>query len=62
MPADIAVDSINEYKMKELSRLKSWLYQQRVNARVVKERAECRQEKEKAEAQKKVEQPALFEF
>jgi hypothetical protein len=62
MPADIAVDSINEYKMKELSRLKSWLYQQRVNARVVKERAECRQEKEKADAQKKVEQPALFEF
>ncbi len=62
MPADIAVDSISEYQMGELSRLKSWLYHQRVKARQEKDRAERRQEKEGAKAQREEEQPALFEF
>ena len=62
MPADIAVDSISDYQMGELNRLKSWLYHQRGKARQEKDRAERRQEKEEAEAQREAEQPALFEF
>jgi len=62
MPADIAVDSISDYQMGELSRLKSWLYQQRVKARREKDRVKRRQEREEDEAQRDVEQPALFKF
>ncbi|MDP2728882.1 MAG: hypothetical protein Q8O55_00140 [Dehalococcoidales bacterium] len=62
MPADIAVDAISDYQIGELSRLKSWLYHQRVKARQEKDRAERRQEKEEAKAQREEEQPALFVF
>ncbi len=62
MPADIAVDSISDYQIGELNRLKSWLYHQRVEARQEKDRAERRQEKEEAEIQKKAERPVLFQF
>ena len=62
IPTDIAVDSISDYQMGELNRLKAWLYRQRMKARMEKDRAERRQEKEEAEAQREEEQPALFEF
>jgi hypothetical protein len=62
MPDDIVVDSISDYQTGELSRLKSWLYHQRVKARQEKDRAERRQEKEEAKSQREAEQPALFEF
>jgi len=62
MPADIAVDSISNYQMGELNRLKSWLYHRRVKARQEKDRAERREEREEAEAQREAEQPTLFEF
>ena len=62
MPADIAVDSISDYQIGELNRLKSWLYHQRVRARQEKDREERRQEKEEAKAQREQEQPALFQF
>ena len=62
MPTDIAVDSISDYQIGELNRLKSWLYHQRVKARQEKDRAERRQEKEEAKAQREEEQPGLFEF
>ncbi len=62
MPADIVVDSINDYQIGELNRLKSRLYHQRVKARQEKDRAERRREKEEAKAQREEEQPALFEF
>jgi len=62
MPDDIIVDSISDYQIGKLNRLKSWLYHQRVKARQGKQRAGLRQEKEEAKAQRKVEQPALFEF
>ena len=62
MPADIAVDSVNDYQMGELNRLKAWLYHQRIKARTEKDRALRRQEKEKAEMGKKAERPVLFEF
>ena len=62
MPADIAVDSISDYQVGELNRLKTWLYRQRIKARTEKDRVERREKKEEAEIQKKTEQPALFEF
>jgi len=62
MPADIAVDSISDYQIGELNRLKSWLYHQRAKTRKEKDRAERRQEKEEAKAQREEEQPALFVF
>lgn len=62
MPADIAVDSISDYQIGELNRLKSWLYLQRVKARQEKDRAERREKKEEQQTQRKEEQPALFDF
>ena len=62
MPDDIAVDSISDYQIGELNRLKSWLYHQRVKARQEKDRAERRQEKEESKAQREKEQPVLFKF
>jgi len=62
MPADIAVDSVSDYQVGELNRLKSWLYHQRVKARHEKDRAERRQKREEAKNQREAEQPALFEF
>lgn len=60
MPADIAVDSISDYQMGELTRLKSWLYHQRVKARQEKDGAEQRQKKKVAVAQREAEQPTLL--
>ena len=62
MPADIRVDSLNDYQAGELKRFKSWLYQKRVQAREDRERAERRQEKEVEAARVKAERPALFQF
>ncbi len=62
MPVDIAVDSISDYQIGELNRLKSWLYHQRVKARQEKDRAERRREKDEVKAQREEERPALFEF
>ena len=62
MPSDIAVDSISNYQMAELNRLKGWLYQKRTQARLDRERAERRQKREEEEARRKAEQPALFQF
>jgi hypothetical protein len=62
MPADIVVDSLSEYQMKELNRLKAWIYRQRVKTRLERDREERREEREEAEAQREAEQPALFTF
>ena len=62
MPAYIAVDSISDYQMGELKRLKNWIYRQRTTARQEAERIERRQQKEGQAARRKMEQSALFEF
>jgi len=62
VPKDIRVDSLNDYQMSELNRLKTWLYRQRTRVRQESEKAERRRAKEEAEARKKAEQPALFQF
>jgi hypothetical protein len=62
MPGDIAVDSITDYQISELKRLKEWLYRRRTQARQETERAERRQKNEEKAARRKAEQPALFHF
>jgi len=62
MPQDIAVDSISDYQMAELNRLKEWLYHQRSKIRLDRARAEKQQRKQDEAARRKAEQPALFEF
>jgi len=62
IPSDIGVDSISDYQMEELNRLKEWLYTKRTQARLDRERIERRQRKEEEAAERKAEQPALFEF
>ena len=62
IPADIAVDSITDEQMRELKRLKEWLYTKRIAIRLERDRAERRQKKEEEVAKRKAEQPALFTF
>jgi len=62
MPADIRVDSLSDYQMAELRRLKDWIYRKRTQVRLERDRGERRQKREEAEAAKKAAQPALFDF
>ena len=62
MPDDIRVESISDDQMRDLNRLKAWLYQRRTTIRLDRDRAERRQRKEKETARRKAEQPALFDF
>ena len=61
MPTDIAVDSISDYQIRELNRLKSWLYHKRTQVRQERGRTDRRQRRKEAEARREVELPALFE-
>jgi len=62
MPTDIAVDTISDYQMDELNRLKEWLYRKRTQVRLNRHRAERQQKREEEVARRKAEQPALFDF
>ena len=62
MPGDIAVDKLDDEQMRELNRLKAWLYHKRTQVRLERDRAERRQKKEEEAARREAEQPALFEF
>ena len=62
VPDDIRVETLDDYQMGELKRLKDWLYRQRVKIREERDRADNRLEREEAEVQRKAEQPGLFEF
>ena len=62
MPDDIKVVSLNDGQMRDLNRLKAWIYQKRVDARLDRDRAERRQKKEGEAAARKEAQPALFTF
>jgi hypothetical protein len=62
MPGDIAVDKLDDEQMRDLKRLKDWLYHKRSQARLERDRAERRQKREEEAANRKAEQPALFEF
>jgi len=62
MPGDIAVESLTSDQVRELNRLKEWLYHKRTQIRLDRDRAERRQKREEEAAKTKAEQPALFEF
>jgi len=59
---DIVVDSLSEYRMGELRRLKDWIYRQRVEMRRERDRTERRERKEAAVAEREALQPALFDL
>jgi len=59
MPEDIRVESLYDYQIGELKRLKAWIYRQRIKARTEKDRAERRHKSEQVVKEK---QPALFGF
>ncbi len=62
MPEDIRVESLNDDQMRDLNRLKAWLYQKRTTVRLDRERAKRRQGKEEEAARRETAQPALFDF
>jgi len=62
MPEDIAVESLNDDQMRDLNRLKAWIYKKRTDHRLERDRDERRQKKEEETARRKAEQPALFTF
>jgi hypothetical protein len=62
MPDDIRVESISDYQLGELRRLKDWLYERRNRARHERERGERRQRREEKVEAHKIEQPSLFDF
>jgi len=62
VPADIKVDKLDDYDMSHLRRLKDWLYQTRIKARLEKDKSERKQQKEEEIKKRKEEQPILFEF
>jgi hypothetical protein len=61
-PDDIRKDNITDDQMRDLNRLKEWIYRRRVQARLDGDRVERRQKKEEETARRKAEQPALFHF
>jgi len=62
MPADIAVESLSNYRMGKLLDLKRWIFDRRSKIRQERDRAERGERKEADIAQKQTEQPALFQF
>lgn len=63
VPEDIRVEKLDDQQMRDLCRLKDWIYKRRVAERQERDRAERRQKREEASAKKKAEQPVLsFEF
>ncbi len=62
MPDDIRRDTLNDGQMRDLNRLKAWIYEKRKGVRLDRERAARRQEKEEEAERKRQAQPALFDF
>jgi len=62
MPEDIRVESLNDEQMKDLNRLKAWIYQERIKVRLERDRAERRGKREEEAARREASQPALFDF
>ena len=62
VPEDIRVETLNDDQMRDLNRLKAWIYQRRIKVRLDRDRSERRQKREEAAAERKEAQPALFGF
>jgi membrane protein involved in colicin uptake len=61
-PEDIHVESLSDYQMAELHRLKDWIYERRTQAKQERERTERQKKREEEATSKSMERPALFEF
>jgi len=63
VPEDIRVEKLDDQQVRDLCRLKDWIYKRRVAERQERDRAERRQKREEETTKKKAEQPVLaFEF
>jgi hypothetical protein len=62
VPEDIRVESITDDQMRDLNRLKAWLYQTRTRARQEKDRAERRERRQEEKTKKEELQPKMFDF
>jgi CO dehydrogenase/acetyl-CoA synthase beta subunit len=62
VPEDIRVESLTDEKMRDLNRLKEWLYRKRTQIRLERERAKGRERKEEETAKREAEHPVLFQF
>ena len=62
IPEDIRKDSLDDEQMRDLNRLKAWIYQKRIEARLGRDRAGRRQKREEGATARKEAQPALFSF
>ena len=62
VPEDILVESLNDEQMRDLNRLKEWLYRKRTTIRLDRDRGERRQKREEEVAAREAAQPALFNF
>jgi len=61
-PDDIQVESLSDYQMAELHRLKEWIYVRRSQAKQERNRAERYRRWEEEATRRSMERPALFEF
>jgi len=62
LPDDIRVESLRDDQIRDLDRLKAWLYRQRTTIRLERERTDRRERKEADVAEREALQPVLFEF
>jgi hypothetical protein len=62
MPTDIRVESLDDEQMRDLNRLKEWIYKTRTRARQDRDRAERRQQHQEEAARKEELQPKMFDF
>ena len=53
VPEDIRVESLRDDQLRDLNRLKEWIYQQRTRIRLGSDRAERRQRKEAVAAERR---------
>ena len=58
IPDDIRMDSLTDDQMRDLNRLKAWLYRKRTTIRLDQDRAERRQKREEEAAKMKEAQPS----
>lgn len=61
VPQDILVESLDDEQMRDLNRLKAWIYEKRIKVRLERDRAERRQKKEEEAAATEAAQPAATE-
>ena len=62
VPDDIKVESLDTDQVRELARLKEWLYKKRCQVRLDRERAERRQKRQEEAAAREAAHPVLFDF